>query len=79
MVMMSSNLVAANIDAVLYCDVADVSSLVDHLAALIQDSALRGRLKKAGRKLSSEVAMIDSGERLLPVLERYAYVRRRWS
>jgi glycosyltransferase involved in cell wall biosynthesis len=66
-------------DAALYCDLGDVSSLADHLAALIQDSALRERLQKAGRKLAAEVAKIDYGERLRPILDKYAYVRRRWS
>jgi len=66
-------------DAALYCDLTDVSSLADHLAALIKDSALRDRLQKAGRKLAAEIAKIDYGERLRPILDKYADVRRRWA
>jgi glycosyltransferase involved in cell wall biosynthesis len=66
-------------DAALYCDLADVSSLADHLAALIRDSALRDRLRKAGQKLAAKVAKIDYGERLKPIFDKYAYVRRRWA
>jgi glycosyltransferase involved in cell wall biosynthesis len=66
-------------DAALYCDLADVSSLADHLAALIRDSALRDRLRKAGQKLAAKVAKIDYGERLKPIFDNYAYVRRRWA
>jgi glycosyltransferase involved in cell wall biosynthesis len=66
-------------DAALYCDLADVSSLADHLAALIQDSALRDRVQKAGQKLAAKVAKIDYGKRLQPIFDKYAHVRRRWA
>ena len=66
-------------DAALYCDLADASSLAGHLAALINDSTLRERLQKAGKNLAAEVAKIDYGERLRPILDKYAYVRRRWA
>jgi glycosyltransferase involved in cell wall biosynthesis len=66
-------------NAALYCDLADVSSLANHLAALIQDSALLDDLKRTGRRLAAEIAKIDYGERLSPVLEHYDYVRRRWA
>jgi glycosyltransferase involved in cell wall biosynthesis len=66
-------------DAALYCDLHDVSSLADLLAALIQDPALSDRLRNAGSDLATEIKTIDYGERLGRVLDRYAYVRRRWS
>jgi glycosyltransferase involved in cell wall biosynthesis len=66
-------------DAALYCDLADVSSLADRVAALIQDPTLRDRLRKAGFKLAAEVAKIDYVERLAPILDNYSYVRRRWT
>jgi glycosyltransferase involved in cell wall biosynthesis len=66
-------------DAALYCDLADVSSLADHLAKLIQDSTQLDRLQAAGRRFAAELAKIDYGERLKPVLDDYAYLRRRWT
>jgi glycosyltransferase involved in cell wall biosynthesis len=66
-------------DAALYCDLANPSSLADHLAALIQDDRLRERLVAAGRRLAAEVAKIDYGERLAGVLDEHAYLRRRWA
>jgi len=66
-------------DAALYCDLADASSLADHLAALIRDPALLDRLRKAGYRLAAEIAKIDYGERLAPILDRYADLRRRWA
>jgi glycosyltransferase involved in cell wall biosynthesis len=66
-------------DAALYCDLNDASSLANHLAALAQDSALVDRLRKAGSRLAAEIAKVDYSERLKPVLDRYAYVRRRWT
>ena len=66
-------------DAALYCNLAEVSSLADHLAALIENAALRERLREAGRRLAAEIAKIDYGERLARVLDEYAYVRRCWA
>ena len=66
-------------DAALYCNLADSSSLADQLAALIQDPELIAHLQKAGSKLAAEIAKIDYGERLAPVFDNYAYVRRRWT
>jgi glycosyltransferase involved in cell wall biosynthesis len=66
-------------DAALYCDLAQASSLADHLAALIRNSALLSRLQAAGRELANEIARTDYGERLKPVLNDYAYLRRRWA
>jgi glycosyltransferase involved in cell wall biosynthesis len=66
-------------DAALYCDLAEVSSLADHLAALIRDAKLADRLQVAGRQLAAEIAAIDYGQRLKPVLDDYAYLRRRWA
>jgi glycosyltransferase involved in cell wall biosynthesis len=66
-------------DAALYCDLADPASLADHLAALMQDPALVERLKQAGRRLAAELAKIDYGEKLAPLLDEYAYVCRRWA
>jgi glycosyltransferase involved in cell wall biosynthesis len=65
-------------DAALYCDLADVSSLADHLAALIQDAAVRDLVRKAGFKLAAEIAKIDYRERLAPIFDNFAYVSRRW-
>jgi glycosyltransferase involved in cell wall biosynthesis len=65
-------------DGALYCDLANPSSLADHLAKLIQDPAHRDVLGRAAHRLAAEIATIDYGERLKPVLDRYAYLRRRW-
>lgn len=66
-------------DAALYCNLADVSSLADHLEALVRDEGVRERLLEAGRKLAVKIGTIDYGERLAPLLDDYAYVRRRWA
>lgn len=66
-------------DAALYCDLADVSNLADHLAALIGNSTVVEDLRTAGRQLSAEIAAIDYGQALKPVLDDYAYLRRRWA
>ena len=66
-------------DAALYCDLKDVSSLADHLVALIQDPALRDRLRNAGFKMGADMAKINYAKRLAPILDNYAYVRRRWA
>ena len=66
-------------DAALYCDLTDVSSLADHLAALIQNDWLRDRLLQAGCHLAAELAKIDYGEILKGILDDYAYLRRRWA
>jgi glycosyltransferase involved in cell wall biosynthesis len=66
-------------EAALYCDLADSSSLADQLAALIQDPDLLEHLRKAGSKLAAEMAKIDYGERLAPILNNFAYVRRGWT
>jgi glycosyltransferase involved in cell wall biosynthesis len=65
-------------DAALYCNLADVSSLADHLAALIRDPQLRARVQKAGQRLAAEIAKIDYNQRLACVFDNYSYVRRRW-
>ncbi len=65
-------------DAALYCDLSDPSSLADHLAGLMQNPAVRDRLRSAGGRLAAEIAKIDYAKRLAPVLDDYAYVRRRW-
>jgi glycosyltransferase involved in cell wall biosynthesis len=66
-------------DAALYCDLADASSLADHLAALVQDTALRDHLRAAGCRLAAEIAKIDYSEMLKPVIDDFAYLRRRWA
>jgi glycosyltransferase involved in cell wall biosynthesis len=66
-------------DAALYCDLADVSSLADHLATLTQDSVQLDRLRLAGRGLAAEIAKMDYGERLKEVLDDFDYLRRRWA
>ncbi len=66
-------------DAALYCDLTDVSSLAVHLAALVQDGALRDRLQLAGHRFAMEIAKIDYGKMLKPVLDDFAYLHRRWA
>ena len=66
-------------DAALYCDLADVSSLANHLAALARNTALVESLHKAGGRLAAEIATIDYGERLSQIIDSYAYIRRRWT
>jgi glycosyltransferase involved in cell wall biosynthesis len=66
-------------DAALYCDLSDPTSLADHLAALINDQSLRDRLRTAGYQLAEKLGNVDYGERLARVLDRYAYIRRRWA
>jgi glycosyltransferase involved in cell wall biosynthesis len=66
-------------DAALYCDLADPSSLAGHLAALIQDPAGFDQLRMASRRRAEEIAKIDYGELLAPILDKYASVRRRWA
>jgi glycosyltransferase involved in cell wall biosynthesis len=65
-------------EAALYCDLADPSSLADHLATLVEDSGLRERLRSAGLQLAVEIGKIDYAQTLTPVLDRYAYLCRRW-
>jgi glycosyltransferase involved in cell wall biosynthesis len=66
-------------EAALYCDLRDPSSLADHLAELIRDPSLRDRLRAAGEKRATEIAQIDYGERLAPILDDFADIRRRWA
>src|SRR5262249_13423975 len=66
-------------DAALYCDLNDVSNLANHLAALMRDPALVERLRNDGFKLAAEIANIDYSKLLKPLLDNYAYVRRRWA
>jgi glycosyltransferase involved in cell wall biosynthesis len=66
-------------DAALYCDLNDPESLANHLAALVRDPALQSHLQKAGSRLAAEVAKIDYSERLKPLLDKHAYIRRRWT
>jgi glycosyltransferase involved in cell wall biosynthesis len=66
-------------EAALYCDLRDPSSLADHLAELVRDPSLRDRQRAAGEKRATEIAQIDYGERLAPILDEFADVRRRWA
>jgi glycosyltransferase involved in cell wall biosynthesis len=66
-------------DAALYCDLTNASSLADHLMSLTENPALVRCLRQAGYRLANDLAKIDYGERLAPVLDKYAYVSRRWS
>jgi glycosyltransferase involved in cell wall biosynthesis len=66
-------------DAALYCDLTNVSSLVEHLKTLIQDPRELQRLAQAGKKLAADIAAIDYAKRLEPLLDSYAYTRRRWA
>jgi glycosyltransferase involved in cell wall biosynthesis len=65
-------------DAAFYCDLGHVSSLADHLASLTKEPALLHGLRAAGRQLADEIATMDYGERLKPVLDNFGYLRRRW-
>jgi glycosyltransferase involved in cell wall biosynthesis len=66
-------------DAALYCDLADVSSLADHLARLTEDPALRERLRSSGGKLAARIARIDYGQILKPMFDDFVCLRRRWA
>jgi glycosyltransferase involved in cell wall biosynthesis len=66
-------------DAALYCDLADVSTLANHLAALTHDPSLLAELQRKGRNLAVEIEKIDYRELLAPTFSNYAYVRRRWT
>jgi glycosyltransferase involved in cell wall biosynthesis len=66
-------------DGALYCDLANASSLADHLVNLIENPLVVERLRQAGYKLANELAKCNYGERLAPVLDKYAYVSRRWT
>jgi glycosyltransferase involved in cell wall biosynthesis len=66
-------------EAALYCDLADPASLADRLCELIQNPSLAARLRAAGDALAQTLAKIDYSEILRPVLDQYAYTRRRWS
>jgi glycosyltransferase involved in cell wall biosynthesis len=65
--------------AALYCDLENVLSLTDHLAALMNEATLLDQLQKAGKNLAADVAKLDYGERLRPILDKYAYDRQRWA
>jgi len=66
-------------EAALYCNLADISSLANQLAALTQDPELLANVRKAGSKLAAKIAKIDYGERLMAILDNYECVRRRWT
>ena len=66
-------------DAALYCDLANPSSLADLVAGLIQDPAVADRLRQSGKALAAKITQVDYAKLLLPVLERYAYIQRRWA
>jgi glycosyltransferase involved in cell wall biosynthesis len=66
-------------EAALYCDLSAASNLAEHLRALIADPALRERLRSAGLAFAASAAAVDYAERLKPVFDSYAYVRRRWA
>jgi glycosyltransferase involved in cell wall biosynthesis len=66
-------------DAALYCDLANASSLADHLVSLIENPVLVERLRQAGYKLADELSKFDYAERLAPVFDKYAYDSRRWN
>lgn len=68
-------------DAALYCDLKNPQSMSEHLHAVMTDAALVERLRGAGRRL---VAGLGDGqarysEALRPIMEDFAYVRRRWA
>jgi glycosyltransferase involved in cell wall biosynthesis len=65
-------------EAALYCNLSDSSSLADQLALLTRDPVLLAHLRKAGTKLAAEIAKINYGDRLAPIFDNFAYVRRRW-
>jgi glycosyltransferase involved in cell wall biosynthesis len=65
-------------DAALYCDLANPASVADHLVSLIENPDVVKRLRQAGYRLADELAKFDYARRLTPVLDKYAYVSRRW-
>lgn len=65
-------------DAALYCDLKDPRSMADHLHALITDTNVAERLRKAGLILVSNLAGNRYCETLAPIIENFAYLRRRW-
>jgi glycosyltransferase involved in cell wall biosynthesis len=66
-------------EAALYCDLGDPASLAGEVRALIDDPTLAPRLREAGLALAANIARIDYAERLGPLLDAYAEVRRRWT
>ncbi len=66
-------------ESALYCNLADPGSLAEHLRSLLQDPLLHERLLTAQRQIAANLANIDYGKILSPVLDDYAYVRRRWA
>ncbi len=65
--------------AALYCDLRDPDDLAVQLRSILTDPAVRARLSAMGLQRSRELAQIDYAERMLPVLNRHAYVRQRWA
>ena len=67
-------------DAALYCDLDRQSRAwptIWRRLSRIQNCS--HSLRKAGYRLAAEIAKIDYGERLAPILDNFAYVRRRWT
>jgi len=66
-------------EAALYCDLGHPDSLADLLAKIVQDDGVASRLKAAGRALGQARLGIAYGDILAPILESYAYLKRRWT
>lgn len=66
-------------EAALYCDLDRPGSLAEQLALIWNDAAVRERLQVAGATLTRELLGVDYAARLLPMLDRYAGLRRRWA
>ena len=66
-------------DAALYCDLKDPQSLACHLNVLLTDGVLAERQRQAGKRMVAELGQRQYVEALKPIMDDFAYVRRRWS
>ncbi len=65
-------------DAALYCDLKDPRSMADQLHMLLTNAAVVEKQRSAGQKMVEKLGENLYREKLRPVLEEFAYVRRRW-
>lgn len=65
-------------DAALYCDLKDPQSMADQLNALLTDRLLVERLRQAGQRMVAELGEHQYAGALKPIMDDFAYIRRRW-
>jgi glycosyltransferase involved in cell wall biosynthesis len=65
--------------AALYCDLGDPLSLADQLAAILENPSVASRLKESGQALARQIAETDYPRIVAPILDEFAYIRRRWA